>query len=179
MNFARTAVFLAIGDALGGETGMAVAFMLALGTNAFATGRNPENAAVAATSGLRRQLERNEIVGVMAHELAHDRDTLTMTITATLAGAIGMLAHIAWLFGGHNNRNPPVGTILVLAAAQLDRSARLVDNETAERNPATARLFIINPLHAHLLDNLFATHPSTENRVRRLRRMHGPRGPWG
>lgn len=72
--------------------------------NAFATGRNPQNAAVAATTGLLELLTREEIAGVMAHELAHvkNRDTLTMTMTATIAGAISMLATFAWFGGGRN-----------------------------------------------------------------------------
>lgn len=76
--------------------------------NAFATGRNPDNAAVAATSGLMAMLSRDEIAGVMAHELAHikNRDTLIMTITATLAGAISMLGNFALFFGDRENRNP-------------------------------------------------------------------------
>jgi heat shock protein HtpX len=75
--------------------------------NAFATGRNPENAAVAATTGLLQMLNREEVAGVMAHELAHikNRDTLIMTITATIAGAISMLANFGMLFGGNRNNN--------------------------------------------------------------------------
>ncbi|TQV79742.1 zinc metalloprotease HtpX [Denitrobaculum tricleocarpae] len=180
--------------------------------NAFATGRNPENAAVAATTGLLRRLNGQEVAGVMAHELAHvqNRDTLTMTITATLAGAISMLANFALFFGG--NRNSPLGLIgtlammflapmaaalvqmaisrsreyeadrlgaelcgnpewLASALEKIDRSAQSIDNDAAERNPATAHMFIINPLHAHKVDNLFSTHPSTANRVARLRAM--------
>ena len=94
--------------------------------NAFATGRNPENAAAAATTGLLHRLSTEEVAGVMAHELAHvrSRDTLVMTVTATLAGAIGMLANFAFLFGafrGSNNRNPlgAVGTILVAILAPI------------------------------------------------------------
>ncbi|MEM6384323.1 MAG: zinc metalloprotease HtpX [Pseudomonadota bacterium] len=84
--------------------------------NAFATGRNPENAAVAATTGLLENLTQEEVVGVMAHELAHikHRDTLTMTVTATLAGAISMLGNFALFFG--NNRNNPLGIVGVLVA---------------------------------------------------------------
>jgi heat shock protein HtpX len=193
--------------------------------NAFATGRNPENAAVAATTGLLNTLSQEEVAGVMAHELAHirNRDTLIMTITATIAGAIGMLANFALFFGG--NRNNPlgiVGTILLmilapLAAAlvqmaisrtreyeadrigaeisgrplwladalgKIDRAAHAIDNPAAENNPATAHMFIINPLHARSIDNLFSTHPSTANRIARLREMAGqPAGsaprPWG
>jgi heat shock protein HtpX len=193
--------------------------------NAFATGRNPENAAVAATTGLLRRLSTEEVAGVMAHELAHvkSRDTLIMTITATLAGALSMLANFALFFGG--NRNNPMGIIGVLAmmilapfaamlvqmaisrsreyeadrigaeicgrplwlASALERiqaAARGIDYQTAERNPATAHLFIINPLHAHKVDSLFSTHPKTEERVARLRAMAGQgggaaAGPWG
>lgn len=180
--------------------------------NAFATGRNPENAAVAATTGLLKRLNGQEVAGVMAHELAHvqNRDTLTMTITATLAGAISMLASFALFFGG--NRNSPLGLIgtlammflapmaaavvqmaisrsreyeadrlgaelcgnplwLASALEKIDRSAQSIDNVAAERNPATAHMFIINPLHAHKVDHLFSTHPSTANRVARLRAM--------
>lgn len=187
--------------------------------NAFATGRNPENAAVAATTGLLQALSREEVAGVMAHELAHvkNRDTLIMTITATIAGALGMLANFAFFFGHGNDRNNngnplgAVGTLVVAilaplaamlvqmaisrsreyeadregaeicgqplwlasALAKLDGAARQVDNPAAEANPATAHLFIVNPLHAHAVDGLFSTHPSMENRIRRLREMAG------
>jgi heat shock protein HtpX len=190
--------------------------------NAFATGRNPKNAAVAATTGLLRHLSREEIAAVMAHELAHIRnhDTTIMTITATFAGAISMLANFALFFGG--NRNNPAGLIGTLAlmilaplgaalvqmaisrgreyeadragagicgnplwlASALEKISGLaarIDNETAERNPATAHMFIVNPLHAHARDRLFSTHPAVENRIAALRAMAGqarPRGPW-
>jgi heat shock protein HtpX len=180
--------------------------------NAFATGRDPNHAAVAATRGLLGMLNRREIRGVMAHELAHvkHRDTLTMTITATIAGAIGALANFAFLFGGRDEEGRPTGIVGMLvmmivapmAAALVqmaisrgreydaDREgARLADdpqalasalqkidayarggyvNPDAERNPATAHMFIINPLAGRGADNLFSTHPSTENRVRAL-----------
>ncbi len=191
--------------------------------NAFATGRNPENSAVAVTTGLLQILDHQELAGVLAHELAHikNRDTLIMTVTATVAGALGMIANFGFLFG--DNRNNPagaVGTILVMILAplaamlvqmaisrtreyaadsagaeicghpqwlasaleKLDASARRVDNPAAENNPATAHIFIVNPLHARSVDNLFSTHPSTENRVRALREMAaraGLAGPWG
>ncbi|MGB0697551.1 MAG: zinc metalloprotease HtpX [Rhodospirillaceae bacterium] len=196
--------------------------------NAFATGRNPDNAAVAATTGLMRILTPEEIAGVMAHELAHvrHRDTLTMTITATLAGAISMLANFALFFGG--NRDNPLGLIgsilmmilapmaamvvqmaisrtaeykadrggaeicgnplwLASALEKLERGAKSIDNVRAENNPATAHLFIVNPLHARKVDNLFSTHPNTANRVAALRKMAAEqgmgggasRGPWG
>lgn len=184
--------------------------------NAFATGRNPENAAVAATTGLLSILDEREVAGVMAHELAHvqNRDTLIMTITATLAGAIGMLANFALFFRGGDNRNNPlgmVGGILVMilapmaaalvqfaisrtreygadqagaaisgdplalasALAKLEQGARHVPNEAAEANPATAHLFIVNPLSGRGADSLFSTHPSTANRVARLQQMAG------
>lgn len=181
--------------------------------NAFATGRNPANAAVAATTGLLRMLTPEEVAAVMAHELAHvkNRDTLTMTVTATIAGAIGMLANFALFFGGSRNNNPlgVVGVLLVAilapmaamivqfaisrtreyaadqggaeisgnphalasALAKIDRAARRIDNHRAEANPATAHMFIINPLHAHAVDGLFSTHPKTENRIRRLQEI--------
>ncbi len=189
--------------------------------NAFATGRNPENAAIAATSGLLDRLSHEETAGVMAHELAHvgNRDTLIQTITATLAGAIGMLASFAFFFGGHSRNNPLgiIGVLLIailgpmmamvvqmaisrgreyeadrigaeicghplwLASAleRIQEGADTIDNETAEEHPATAHMFIINPLHAHAIDGLFSTHPATENRVRRLREMAPAVGPWG
>jgi heat shock protein HtpX len=295
---AMTALFLAIGYMIGGESGMLIALAVAAATNmfaywnadkmvlsmhgaqeidratlpwfydmvarlaeraqlpmpkvyiidsdqpnAFATGRNPENAAVAASTGLLRMLSTEEVAGVMAHELAHVkmRDTLTMTITATIAGAVGMLANMAMFSGLSNsdNRSNPlgmVGSILLMilapmaamlvqmaisrtreyeadrvgaeiagqpmwlasALAKIDQAAHAIPNETAERNPATAHLFIINPLHGGAMDNLFSTHPSTGNRIAALREMAGMmsgggrpayagsvpssaprRGPWG
>jgi heat shock protein HtpX len=195
--------------------------------NAFATGRNPENSAVAVTRGLIQSCDSEELAGVIAHELAHikNRDTLIMTITATLAGAIGFLSQFAFFFGGgRDNRNPlgAIGVLLVMILAPLaamlvqmaisrtreysaDRAgamicgqplwlaralqrieqlARGVVNEPAERNPASAHLFIINPLHMGGIDNLFRTHPPTADRVRRLRDLAGATaapagGPWG
>ena len=87
--------------------------------NAFATGRDPNHAAVAATTGLLQMLDRREVRGVMAHELAHvrNRDTLTMTVTATLAGAVSMLANIGLFFGGDRDR--PAGLIGTIALAVL------------------------------------------------------------
>ena len=194
--------------------------------NAFATGRNPQHAAVCATTGLLERLSYEELAGVMAHELAHvkNRDTLIMTITATLAGAISMLANFAFFFGGRDRNNPlgPFGAILIMILAPLaatlvqlaisrtreyeaDREGAMIsgrplwlasalrrisanvqriDNVAAERNPATAHMFIINPLHGGGLGSLFATHPSTEQRVARLQAMahemgqQPERGPW-
>ncbi len=217
--------------------------------NAFATGRNPQNAAVAVTTGLMGSLTREELAGVIAHELAHikNHDTLLMTITATIAGAISMLAQFGMFFGGNRGNNGPglIGSLAMMILAPLgamlvqmaisrtreyaadDLGARIVgqpmwlasalskiaggaqriENPAAERNPATAHMFIINPLSGHGVDNLFATHPATENRIRALQELsrqfggadmtmsaapaggasHGPwggaaprrRGPWG
>jgi heat shock protein HtpX len=184
--------------------------------NAFATGRNPENAAVAVTTGLMRALSREELAGVVAHELAHIRnhDTAIMTVTATFAGAISMLANFAMFFGGSRERLGLAGTLamMILAplaaslvqmaisrtreyaadragaeicgqpmwlAAALERiqaGASRIDNHAAERHPATAHMFIINPLHAHRHDSLFSTHPATANRVAALRALAGSMG---
>ena len=177
--------------------------------NAFATGRNPENAAVAATTGLLQRLTHEEVAGVMAHELAHvkNHDTLIMTITATIAGAISMLANFAMFFG-RGRDNPlgligsiavmilaPIGAMLVqmaisrtreyaadrmgaeicgqplwLASAlrKISSAAHRVENDDAERNPATAHMFIINPLSGRGMDSLFSTHPNTDNRIEAL-----------
>jgi heat shock protein HtpX len=193
--------------------------------NAFATGRNPENAAVAATSGLIRMLSPEELAGVMAHELAHikNRDTLTMTVTATIAGAISMLANFALFFGGNRNAGGIIGSLalailapmaaglvqmaisrtreysadaggaeicgnpiwLASALEKIDNAARRgAPNEDAEANPATAHMFIINPLNGQGRDNLFSTHPATGNRISALRRIAQAMGqaagrPWG
>lgn len=266
---AMTGLFLAVGWLLGGSGGMVLAFLFALGMNAFAwwnsdklvlrmngarpvdrasapelhamvgrlarraglpmpkvyiveqaqpnafaTGRNPENGAVAVTTGLLRLLGPDELEGVIAHELAHirNRDTLIMTLTAVVAGAISMLANFALFFGG--NRNNPlgiVGVILVMifaplaamlvqmaisrtreyaadrggaeisgkpralasALARLEQGARATRNAAAEGNPATAPLFIVNPLSGERMDNLFATHPATANRIAALERLAG------
>jgi heat shock protein HtpX len=194
--------------------------------NAFATGRNPEHAAVCVTTGLLAKLSKEELAGVIAHELGHvrNRDTLTMTITAVIAGAIGMLANMAFFMGGGERRNNPlgfVGMLLVMllaplaamlvqaaisrsrefeadkagaeftgrplwlanALAAIDTSAKRIENPQADANPATAHLFIINPLHGGI-SGLFSTHPSTEERIARLRAMTGEsaaptKGPWG
>ena len=196
--------------------------------NAFATGRNPENAAVAATTGLLQILNREEIAGVMAHELAHvrNRDTLIMTMTATIAGAISMLANFGMFFGGNRDRENPLGFVSVIlmmimaplaamlvqmaisrtreygadrggaeisgqpmalasALAKISNAARQIENPAAEANPATAHMFIINPLSGQRMDNLFSTHPDTENRIDALRRMaqefgsvQQAAGPW-
>lgn len=178
--------------------------------NAFATGRNPQNAAVCATTGLLDMLTREEVRGVMAHELAHvkNRDTLTMTVTATIAGAIAALANFALFFGGNDRERPGgmIGTLALMILApmaaglvqmaisrsreyeadrvgaeiagdpqalasalqKIEAYAKRIHNPTAERNPASGQLFIINPLAGRGADNLFSTHPATGNRVRAL-----------
>ena len=269
-----TALFMGIGFLIGGSSGMAIAFVIALGMNlfsywnadkivlrmhharevdartapefyrivqglagnaglpmpkvyviqnpqpnAFATGRNPDNAAVAATTGLLERLTHEEVAAVMAHELAHvqHRDTLIMTITATLAGAISMLGNFAFFFGGSRNNNNPFGFVGVLAAMivaplaamlvqmaisrtrefSADRrgaeicghpmwlasalkkiagAAGRTVNVDAERNPATAHMFIINPLSGRSMDSLFSTHPSTEARIAALQDLAGEMG---
>ena len=193
--------------------------------NAFATGRNPQNAAVAVTTGLLNMLSHDEIAGVIAHELAHikNHDTLLMTITATIAGAISMLAQFGMFFGGsHRDSNGHggmgmIGTLLMVivaplaamlvqmaisrtreyaadnmgaringnpaalasALAKLDAAAHQVENIPAEQNPATAHLFIVNPLSGARMDNLFATHPSTENRIAALEQLAAQMGQAG
>ena len=192
--------------------------------NAFATGRNPEHAAVCVTSGLLRRVDDEELAGVLAHELGHVKhhDTLTMTIVATMAGAISMLANFAFFFGGGRRNNPfgALGAILVMLLApfaamlvqmaisrsrefeadkagaeisgrplwlasalqKIDSSAQAIDNPQADANPATAHMFIINPLHGGGLSGLFSSHPSTAERIARLRAMAGQpaaaSGPW-
>jgi heat shock protein HtpX len=96
--------------------------------NAFATGRNPENAAVAATTGLMRMLDREEVAAVMAHELAHvkNRDTLVMTVTATLAGAISMLGNFAFFFGGNRGNGQSNALVALLAMIVAPLAASLV-----------------------------------------------------
>lgn len=269
---ALTALFAGVGFVIGGQAGMLIAFLVALGMNAlsywnsdkivlrlqgaheineqsapeyyaivrgltaraklpmpkiyimqnpqpnaFATGRSPDRAVIAATTGLLELLSREEVAGVLAHELAHvkNRDTLIMTITATIAGAIGMLANFAQysaIFGGgrrDGNRGSWIGTLVAALAAPLaaglvqmaisrsreyeadrlgalmtgqplwlasalekiDSLARQIPNDVAERVPAMAHLYIINPLRGRGLDNLFSTHPSTANRVAALRAM--------
>ncbi|WP_374275597.1 zinc metalloprotease HtpX [Brevundimonas sp.] len=187
--------------------------------NAFATGRNPQNAAVAATSGLLKMLTREEIRGVMAHELAHvkNRDTLTMTVTATLAGAIAALANFALFFGDRDRPGGIIGTIALMLLApmaaglvqmaisrsreyeadrvgaeiakdphalasalqKIEAYAHRIHNPTAERNPASGQLFIINPLSGERADKLFSTHPNTGNRVRALMELATKMGMSG
>jgi heat shock protein HtpX len=186
--------------------------------NAFATGRNPEHAAVAATEGILRILTQDELEGVMAHELGHvrNRDILISTLAATLAGAIMMLARMAqWaaLFGGGRNSDEDeggstgiVGMLILVIVAPLaamliqmaiSRAREYLADATGARisrkpwaladalekleraatavpldaNPATAHMFIVNPLRGSSILHLFSTHPPIEERVARLRAM--------
>jgi heat shock protein HtpX len=185
--------------------------------NAFATGRNPEHAVVAVTQGITRMLSREELSGVIAHELAHikHRDMLTGTIVATIAGAISMLAQMAqWamIFGGGRRDNDdeggspivaivmmivaPIAAMLVQMAIsrtrefeadkggaqiaghpsglanallKLEKGSQIVPMHDAR--PATAHMFIVNPLTGGGLMKLFSTHPPIEERVKRLNEM--------
>jgi heat shock protein HtpX len=185
--------------------------------NAFATGRNPAHAAVAVTQGILRVLSEDELEGVLAHELSHvkNRDTLTMTLAATLAGAVTMVARMAGhaaMFGGRRSDNDdsggsafgaivmmivaPIAAILIQLAIsrarefQADASgARMAGRPWGlakalekldiasklapmDATPATAHLFIVNPLRgAGGLSTLFSTHPPIEERIARLRAM--------
>ena len=183
--------------------------------NAFATGRNPEHAAVAATEGIMRLLTPVELKGVLAHEIGHvrNRDILISTIAATMAGAIMILADMARFgaifgLGGRDNEEGPgiigvlVMSIIAPIAAMLiqmaiSRSREYLADETGahlahnpeslaraleklslgvqrapmDASPATAHMFIVNPLTGSSLMNLFSTHPPLEERVARLRAM--------
>jgi heat shock protein HtpX len=183
--------------------------------NAFATGRNPEHAVVAVTQGIMKLLSREELSGVIAHELAHikHRDMLTGTIVATMAGAISMLAQMAkWtmIFGGRrddDDRGSPIAALVMMIVApiaamlvqmaisrsrefeadaggakiagqpsglanallKLEKGSQLVPMEDAK--PATAHMFIVNPLTGGGLMKLFSTHPPIAERVQRLNDM--------
>ena len=183
--------------------------------NAFATGRNPQHAAVAVTHGIMRIMDETELEGVLAHELSHvlNRDILISTVAATVAGAISMLANMAqWglMFGGSRDdegrgTNPiallltvilaPLAAMLIQMAVSRSREyqadasgAQLTRNPNGlasaltklgqasrivpmDANPATAHLFIVNPLSGRALSSLFATHPPLEERIARLRAM--------
>lgn len=181
--------------------------------NAFATGRNPEHAAVAVTTGIMNTLNSEELEGVMAHELAHvkNRDILIGTIAATIAGAISYLAHMAqWamIFGSSDDDeggNPIVAFAMIIiasVAAMLIQMAISRSREYAadaagagiagnphylanalrklqaasgrvrlDANPATAHMFIVNPLSGGKMANLFSTHPPMEERIARLENM--------
>lgn len=182
--------------------------------NAFATGRNPQNAVIAVTSGILSRMNEEELTGVLAHELCHvlHRDTFISVVAATIAGAISSIANIFMFTGGQTangeRTNPLVGLLLIFLAPmaagliqmavsrsrefeadkggaeltgkplwladallKLERANHKGNFQQAEMHPATAHLFIINPLSGDRLRSLFMTHPPTEERVARLREM--------
>lgn len=181
--------------------------------NAFATGRSPNKAAVAATTGILQGLSNDELAGVMAHELAHvkNRDTLISTIAATLVGSISYIAQMAgwaFMFGRNDDREgggigglvllilSPILAILIQMAISRSREfaadkggAEISGNPRGlasalekisygnqmkpvyHSDPATAHMFIINPLAGGGISKLFSTHPSTEERIKRLLAM--------
>ncbi|MFB3925208.1 MAG: zinc metalloprotease HtpX [Syntrophales bacterium] len=185
--------------------------------NAFATGRDENHAVVAVTDSIMRILNRDELEGVIAHELTHikDRDILISSVAATLAGAVVMLANMAkWSaifgFGGRDeeDRGGGIGLIVmaILApiaamiiqmaisrsreyladeggahisgkpfglASALEKLSRASQAIPMDANPSTAHMFIVNPLSARSLANLFSTHPPIEERIARLRKMAG------
>lgn len=179
--------------------------------NAFATGRNPEHAAVAVTTGILGLLNERELRGVLAHELAHikNRDILISTMSATVAGAISALANFGMFFGGRDENGQPTNPILLLlvvllapiaamiiqmaisrtrefgadaggaaisgdplalasALAKIEAYVQGIPLPTAEMHPETAQMMIANPLRGGGVMRLFATHPSTEERIARL-----------
>jgi heat shock protein HtpX len=265
---ALTALFLVGGQALGGQQGMIIALVMALGLNffaywnsdkmalamnrarqvspdeapelhrtvemlsnraglpkpkvyvidnptpnAFATGRNPEHAAVAVTTGILQLLSRQELEGVLAHELGHikNRDILISSIAAVMAGAISYLATMAqWamIFGGRgrdNGGNPLAALVMIIVAplaagliqmaisrsreyladaagAEISGNARSLASALQKLttynkqipmqvNPASAQMYIVNPLTGGQLKSLFSTHPPVEERIRRLLAM--------
>ncbi len=270
---ALTALFMLVGRMLGGQTGMTIALVLALGMNffaywysdkmalamsharevskaeapqlhaiveklavsagipkprvyimdqetpnAFATGRNPEHAAVAVTSGILRLLTYEELEGVLAHELAHikNRDILISSIAAVFAGAISYLASMAqWalIFGGlggddEDDGGGIIGAVIMMIVAPIaamliqmaiSRSREYLADATGAQichhpealasalkkleewnhrvpmdvNPATAQMYIVNPLTSGAIANLFSTHPPIQERIKRLLELRG------
>jgi heat shock protein HtpX len=183
--------------------------------NAFATGRNPEHGTVAVTTGIMRILSREELEGVLAHELAHikNRDILVGTIAAAIAGSISYLAQMAqfsMIFGGGRSNDDdggsPIGTIVMMIvgpiaamlvqmaisrsreygadasgaqicghplslASALNKLQMASQQIHMQANPATAHMFIVNPLSGGALMNMFSTHPPMEERIARLKAM--------
>ena len=264
---ALTALFMVAGQAMGGQQGMTIALLMALGLNffaywnsdkmalamngarevseaeapdlhglvaslaaraglpkprvyvvendtpnAFATGRNPEHAAVAVTTGIMRVLDRSELEGVIAHELGHikNRDILIGSIAAVMAGAISYLANFAMFFGGGRNdeeggSNPLVLILMMIVAplaasliqmaisrsreyiadatgaeicghpkslaSALNKLANYNEQRPMDVNPASAQMYIVNPLRGGAIAGLFSTHPPMEERIRRLLSM--------
>ncbi len=185
--------------------------------NAFATGRSPDHAAVAVTSGIMEVLTDDELKAVLAHELGHvkNRDMLVSTIAATIAGAISYLAQFAFYFGGGSDEDGNYNPIAAIAMALLapfaamiirmaiSRSREYLADEhsqhvlgsgrelesalakleswkqsappiqAAPAEQATAALMFVNMFSLQGLASLFSTHPSTEDRIARLKRLDG------
>ncbi len=191
--------------------------------NAFATGRNPQHGVVGITQGLLQLMDREEVRGVIAHELAHikNRDTLIMAVAATIAGAISALAHMFYyasiFFGGRGQDdeapNPLAALALVIVAPLAATIVQLAISRTREyeadkvgaqiagtpvglanalrkleayaqripmhhAQPATAHMYIVNPLRGGWLMTLFSTHPPVHERVRRLEAMRAQMGVY-
>jgi len=178
-------------------------------THAFATGRNPKHAAVAATTGILEILDDEELKGVVAHEMAHvrNRDILIGTIAAVIAGAITIISRLGWFMGSDEDRNPLIAVIVMITAPiaalliqmAVSRSREYAADETGagivhnpmglasalrklhlasqrrrmQVNPATAHMFIVNPLSAKGFANMFSTHPPIEERIARLEASAG------
>lgn len=263
---AMTALFMVAGQAMGGQQGMTMALLLAVGLNffaywnsdklalrmngarevseaeardlhamvamlaqragipkprvyvvdnptpnAFATGRNPDHAAVAVTTGLMYALDRSELEGVIAHELGHikNRDILIGSIAAVMAGAISYLANFALFFGGSRDEEgggnmittilmmilAPMAAMLIqmaisrgreyladatgaeicgrpqALASALNKLANQNARQPMDVNPASAQMYIVNPLKGGSISGLFSTHPPMEERIRRLLAM--------
>jgi len=186
--------------------------------NAFATGRSPKTSAIAVTEGLLRYLPREQVRGVLAHELAHiaNRDVLVMTIAAMIGAAISAIAnilHFSFLFGGDDDENPlgfvgalaaiiiaPIAAMILQLAVSRQREyladataakylgegrplaealgtlKRGVEALPVQVNPATASLYIANPLSGRGMSALFSTHPPMDERIRRLRELDAASG---
>lgn len=180
--------------------------------NAFACGRGPNDAAVSFNKGLIDNMSQREVMGVLAHELAHikNRDMLTMTVVASIASAIMWISHFALFFGGSDERPNPLVAILIMllgpiaammvqmavsrsreyvadatgaeimgdplpladALDTLGKTTKLIQSPAAQ--PATAHMYIANPLSGRSMMSLFSTHPPMEERIRRLRLMAQP-----
>jgi len=182
--------------------------------NAFATGRNPQNAAVAATTGILQGLNNEELAGVMAHELAHvkNKDILTGTIAATLVGTITYIAQMAgWAMmfgrGDDDDDGGGIGSLFMLILAPIaatliqfaisrsreyaaDQGGSMISKNPLALasalgkisranqikplhnvNPASAHMFIVNPLSGGGISKLFSTHPPVEERIKRLQEI--------
>jgi len=177
--------------------------------NAFATGRNPEHAAVAVTTGILDLLDDTELEGVIAHEMAHigNRDILIGSIAAVFAGAITIISRLAFFTGSDEESNPYLGILIMITApiaailiqmaisrsreyaadstgagyvhnpmglaAALEKLHRSKGKRKSTVNPATAHMFIVNPLTARGITSWFSTHPPVDERIKRLKALVG------